>query len=118
MQKCPAPIIDLMTTPECEEQSDVVILDSFMCEDSLGPKKVLANLCKGYILAFSNGKSPHTSYSFALHDMLVLLWNYSLKNGVMSLFSCTCLAFVDVCGETYAPCQKLQKNEMLENILT
>ncbi|KAF8223165.1 hypothetical protein L208DRAFT_1318289 [Tricholoma matsutake] len=36
----------------------------------------------------------------------------------MLLFSCTCLAFVDVCGETCAPCQGLQKNETLENILT
>jgi hypothetical protein len=121
MYKCPAPIIDLTTTPEREEHSensDVVILDSFEFEDSLGSTKASANLCKGYTLAFSNGKSPHTSYPFALHDTLVLPWDYSLRNGVMSLSSRTCLAFIDAGGETCAPCQELRKNETLEKILT
>jgi hypothetical protein len=116
--ECPAPIIDLTMIPEHEEQLDVIVLDSFEFEDSLGPTKASAYLCKGYTLAFSNGKSPHTSYPFALHDTLVLPWDYSLKNGVMLLFSRTCLAFINAGGETCAPCQELQKNKTLENILT
>lgn len=115
MHECPAPIIDLMIIPKHEELLDVIVLDSFEFEDSLGPTKASEYLCKGYTLAFSNGKSPHTSY---LHDTLVLLLDYSLKNGMMLLFSCTCLTFINVGGETCAPCQELQKNKTLENILT
>jgi hypothetical protein len=116
--KFPAPIINLTTTPDCEEQSDVVILDSFKFEDSLGPMKASENLCKRYRLAFSSEKSPHILYPFALHDTLVLLWDYLLKNGVISLFSHTCLTFVNVGGKTCVPCQELQNNEILKNILT
>ena len=80
-------IIDLMTTPELKSPSVWIGLDSFEFEDSLGPTKASAKLCKEYILPFSNGKSPHTSYPFALHDTLILPWDYLLQNGVMTLFS-------------------------------
>ena len=113
-----APVIDLTTTPECEERSAVFVLNSFEFEDSLGSTKASANLCEGYILAFSNGKSPHTSYPFALHDTLVLPWDYSLRNGVMALFSRACVTLVNARGQTCAPCQQLRDNKALENILT
>ena len=58
-------IIDLTITPELKSLS---VWDG----DSLGPTKVSAKLCKGYILQFSNGKSSHTSYPFALHNTLIL----------------------------------------------
>ena len=92
-------------------------LDSFEFEDSLGPTKASAELCKGYILAFSDGKSPHTSYPFALHDTLILPWDYSLRNGVMALFSRTCVTFVNEGAQSCPKCQLLRGNEMLENIL-
>lgn len=40
--------------------------------------------CSGYILMLPDGKSPHTAYPFALHDTLILPWDYELKNGVMN----------------------------------
>ena len=81
-QQC---IIDLTTITEFEGQPK--LLNSFEFEDTMRPKKALEFLCKGYTIAFSNGKSPHTSYPFALHDTLVLPWDYSLKNGMMILFA-------------------------------
>jgi hypothetical protein len=110
-------IIDLTTTPEPESLPVVIGLDSFEFEDSLGPTKASAELCKGYILPFSNGKSPHNSYPFALHDTLILPWDYSLRNGVMTLFSRTCVTFVDEGTQSCPKCQLLQGNEMLEKIL-
>ncbi|KAF8802080.1 hypothetical protein BYT27DRAFT_7226487 [Phlegmacium glaucopus] len=89
-----------------EKRSDAVMSDSFEFEDSLGPTKASENLCKGYVLTLSDGKSPHTSYPFALHDTLVLPWDYSLRNGMMALFSWTCITFVNA------------KNKTLEKILT
>ena len=79
---------------------------------------MLANCCKGYALTFSNGKSPHTSYPFALHDTLVLPWDYSLRNGVMTLFSWTCIGLVKEAGQSCRPCQLLRGNSTLEGILT
>ena len=110
-------IIDLTTTPELESPSVWVGLDSFEFEDSLGPTKASAKLCKGYILSFSNGKSPNTSYPFALHNTLILPWDYSLQNGVMTLFSLTCVTFVDEGIQSCRNCQYLRGNEILEKIL-
>ena len=96
----------------------MIVLDAFEFEDTLGPTKTSVNLCKGYAMAFSNGRSPHTSYPFALHDTLVLPWDYSLKNGVMTLFARACVGFTKKGLHSCAPCQLLRKNEILENILT
>ena len=109
------PILDLTTTPEPDELSDRIISTLFEFEDSLGPTDTSATLCKGYILAFSDGKSP---YPFALHDMLVLPWDYSLRDGVMALFSQACLVFTRDGRQSCGPCQLLRKNTILENILT
>ena len=71
--------IDLMTSPEPEAQPEFTTMDS-------EPTEVLVMLCTGYTLPFLNGKSPHTSYSFALHDTQALPWDYALRNGVMTVF--------------------------------
>ena len=112
-------IVDLTTTPEPEALPVMNQIDSFKFEDSLEPTKASAKLCcKGYALAFSNGKSPHTSYPFALHDTLILPWDYWLRNGVMTLFSRTCITFVNEGVQSCSKCQLLRGNEMLEKILT
>ena len=102
--------------PEPDEQSEI-ITNSFEFEDSLGTINTSANLCKGYVLVYSDGKSPHTSYPFALHDTLVLPWDYALRNGVMALFSRACLVFVDESEQSCRPCQLLRENKTLEKIL-
>jgi len=112
------PVIDLTATPEPEELPVVIVLDEFEFEDSLQPTKASANVCQGFLMVFSNGKSPHTAYLFALHDTLVLPWDYSIRNGVMTLFSRTCAALADEGLQLCGPCQLLSKNETLERILT
>jgi hypothetical protein len=62
-------------------------------------------------------ESPHTTYPFALHDSLILPWDYSLKNGVMKLFARSCHGFTEGSDMACLPCQRLVKNEKLENIL-
>ena len=71
--------------------------------------------CKGYTMTFPDGKSPHTSYPFALHDTMVLPWDYALKNGTMKLFTHGCHGSSG--GGTCQPCQQLKKNKALEKIL-
>ena len=69
-------------------------------------------------MVFLDGKSPHTTYPFALHDTIILLWDYALKNGVMKLFARSCRRLSEGSGTACQPCQQLVKNETLENILT
>lgn len=114
-------VIDLTTgTEEDSGQQDFIALNSIEFEDTLRHEKSFAYPCKGYTLAFSNGKSPHTSYPFALHDTLVLPWDYSLRNGMMTLFARTCSRFklAKNRAEPCQACQLLKKNKTLEGILT
>ncbi|KAF8219043.1 hypothetical protein L208DRAFT_1089348, partial [Tricholoma matsutake] len=74
--------------------------------------------CNGFTLSFPDGKSPHTAYPFALHDTLVLPWDYSLKNGVMKLFAHGCNGLSEGKGEACQRCQQMVKNKTLEGILT
>ena len=114
LHKSLVPILDLMTTPKPDELSDVIVLNSFEFEDNLGPTNTSANLCKGYTFTFSDEKSPHTSYPFALHDTLVPSWDYSLRNGIIALFSQACLMFIHEGGKSCRPCQLLWENKILE----
>lgn len=93
-------------------------IDAFEYEDIPSPKQPLAvAACEGYKITFPEGKSPHTTYPFALHDTIILPWDYSLKNGTMRLFARNCSGSSGPPGSTCRPCQQLVKNERLENIL-
>jgi len=96
--------------------SDIIDVDSFEFEDILEHTKT--RTCKGYTLSIPNGKSPHTIYPFALHDTLILPWDYVVKNSVMSLFARSCAGYSK--GESFAcqPCQQLLKDKILEGVLT
>lgn len=77
-----------------------------------------AGECEGYTVTFAEGKSPHTTYPFALHDTISLPWEYALKNGVMKLFARNCRGVSEGFGGTACqPCQHLIKNDKLRNIL-
>lgn len=69
------------------DEIEIVDVDTFEYEDTVKRLKMSAPACVGFILNFPDGKSPHTAYPFALHDTLVLPWDYLLKNGVMKLFA-------------------------------
>jgi hypothetical protein len=101
---------------------EVIDVDSFEFEDTLqllqGPK-TSANICKGYTLIFPDGQSPHDSYPFALHSHLELPWNYTVRNGQMTLFARSCPGLLKKDGiDSCRACQNLLKNKMLEGILT
>jgi hypothetical protein len=46
--------------------------------------------CRGYVLQFPPGKTPYSAYPFALHDSCSLPWDFSIENGVMTLFAHNC----------------------------
>jgi hypothetical protein len=77
------------------EISEIIDVDSFEVEKSLQQPKRLAIQCNGYSLIFPDGKSPHTAYSFALHDTRILPWDYAIRSDKMSLFSQGCTGIAD-----------------------
>lgn len=93
-------------------------VDAFEYEDILKQPTASAGTCDGYTLTFQNGKSPHTTYPFSLHDTIVLPWDYALKNGVMKLFARGCCGLSEGSSPACRACQQLAKNENLEHILT
>ena len=98
-------------------EATIIDVDAFEYEDILKQPTMSAAACKGYTIIFPDGKSPHTAYPFALHDTIVLPWDYALKNGVMKLFARSCRGLFEGSGAACQPCQQLIKNETLENIL-
>ena len=97
---------------------DIIDIDSFESKNTLEQTNYPTPVCKGYTLSISGNKSPHTAYPFALHDTLILPWDYTVKNSVMTLFARSCTGSSE--GESVAcqPCQQLVKNKVLEGVLT
>jgi hypothetical protein len=75
----------LATASIIADTPQVIDVDSPGVEERPEAPKTLVTACKGYILMFPDGKSPHTAYPFALHDTLILPWNYLIRNGEMSM---------------------------------
>ena len=98
-------------------EATIIDVDAFKYEDILKQPTMSAAACEGYTIIFPDGKSPHTAYPFALHDTIVLPWDYALKNGVMKLFAHSCHGLFEGSGAACQPCRQLIKNETLENIL-
>jgi hypothetical protein len=100
---------------------DIIDVDAFTSNldspDILKPSNMSAGLCKGHVLAYPEGKSPHTCYPFALHDTLVLPWDYMVRNSVMTLFSPSCPGKPQGGFESCFACQQLVKNGNLEGII-
>ena len=74
----------------------IIDVDSFRAEEPTEGPQMLATPCKGYTLIFPDGKSPHTAYPFALHETLILPWNYMIRDGEMMLFSKAALDYQKV----------------------
>jgi hypothetical protein len=113
-----APSINVLTLREFSKQPDEAIdVDAFEYEDILKQPKMSVAACEGYTIIFPDGKSPNTTYPFALHDTIILPWEYTLKNGMMKLFARSCHGSSEGSGTACQPCRHLIKNEALGNIL-
>ena len=99
------------------DEAVIIDVDAFKYDDIPKRPKTSAGVCEGYTMAFLDGKSPHTMYPFALHDTIILPWDYALKNGVMKLFARNCRGSSEGSNTACYPCQQLVQNERLENIL-
>ena len=99
-------------------EAAIIDVDAFEYEDILQRPNMSTVACEGFAINFPDGKSPHTAYPFALHDTIILPWDYALKNGVMKLFARSCRGLSNGSGITCQPCQYLAKNETLKSILT
>ena len=112
----------LSNPSETEALDEVIDVDSFIeFEDALHRPKTSENICKGYALIFPDGQSPHGSYLFALHSHIELPWDYTVRNGQMTLFARSCPGLLKNDGidsSSCRMCQRLFKNKMLEGILT
>jgi hypothetical protein len=112
------PINDHLLVPE---RIEVIDLDSFDFNSALKmlkPSATTVRTCQGYALIFPDKKSPHSCYPFALHDILVLPWDYMIRNDKMTLFARSCTGQSEKGVESCRPCQHLGKNNSLEGILT
>jgi hypothetical protein len=99
--------VDVPTPRECSKEPDntaIIDVDAFEYEDILKQQKMSVAACKGYTITFPDVKSPHTAYPFALHDMIILPWDYALKHGVMKLFACSCHGSSEGSGTACQPC--------------
>ena len=105
-----------LNVPEPIDESAIIDVDAFEYADIPKQPRTSVRACTGYQICL-NGKLPHTSYSFALHEAIILPWDYTLKNGTMTLFARSCHGLLEGSGTVCQPCQKLIKNERLENIL-
>ncbi|KAG5634895.1 hypothetical protein H0H81_000401 [Sphagnurus paluster] len=101
----------------CDKEIEIVDVDMFEYKDTVKKPKKSATACKGFTLDFPDGKSPHTAYPFALHDTLVLPWDYAVKNNVMSLFATSCSGLSEGGGKPCQSCRQLIKNKTLEGIV-
>src|SRR5258707_10522595 len=74
--------------PGLPKQQDIIDIDLFEYEDTLITSNAMsANFCNGHTLTFSHEKSPHSCYPFTLCNTIILLWNYVVHNGIMTLFA-------------------------------
>jgi len=110
------PIPALLSMAEDKDKIKIIDVDTFEYEDTIEKPKMSVVACKGFAPTFPERKSPNSAYPFALHDTLILPWDYALKNGVMSLFAHSCTGLSGEEGQACQPCQQLIKNKTLEGI--
>jgi len=90
------------------DEAEIIDVDTFEYENILKQPNSLVRVCEGYTMTFPDGKSPHP---FALHNTIILPWDYALKNGIMKLFAHDCHGLSEGLGTACQPCQRLIKNE-------
>jgi hypothetical protein len=112
----------ILINDDSPERVEVIDLDSFKFDGGAlktpKPSAATARTCQGYALIFPDGKSPHSCYPFALHDILVLPWDYMIRNGKMTLYARSCTRQSENGAESCRSCRHLGRNNSLEGILT
>ena len=103
------------TTISNKHEHDVIDVD--LLEDIL-EERIHVRTCKGYALVLPKGKSPYICYPFALHDKLILPWDFKVQSSMMVLFSQSCTGHVAEGVNSCRSCQCLVKNQTLEGIRT
>jgi hypothetical protein len=117
VEEIPHPPSAVVEQEPDRSQGDIIDIDTFKYKEIQKQPITSVSVCEGYAMIFLDGKSPHTTYPFTLHDTIILPWDYTLKNGMMKLFARSCHGLSEGSGTTCQPCQQLIKNETLENIL-
>lgn len=72
--------------------------------------------CLGLAIKLPNGQSPHSAYPFSFHDQFGDPWDYSVRRGVLTIFSPSCGPLKhseDVCES----CKALENDKRLQGIL-
>ena len=72
--------------------------------------------CSGLHITLPKGKSPHTTYPFALHSFLGNPWNYSMVTGTLILHACNCHKKMSGSDSQCFKCRLLAKNPSLIGI--
>jgi hypothetical protein len=87
-------------------------------ESTLKESSTLYAACNGYVLDFPDGQNPHTAYPFNLHNLHSIPWDYSVRNGIMTLYSWSCCDRYLQHGDTMSckACQGLANNGTLDGI--
>jgi hypothetical protein len=100
---------------------EVIDVDDLVDEPTPKKSSTLRAACNGYVLDFPDGQNPHNAYPFALHKFHSIPWDYSVRNGIMTLYSRSCDGYsYSQHGDTMSckACQGLAKNGTLDGIRT
>ncbi|KAF8066505.1 hypothetical protein FPV67DRAFT_1652976 [Lyophyllum atratum] len=104
-------------TPLSLAEVEPVDVDA-ISETGFGVTKKISELaCAGYLLPIPDGKSPHSSYPFGLHDSRSLPWDYSVENSIMTLHSRVCEKTTVERGRSCQACRNLSDNRIVEAIV-
>lgn len=79
--------------------------------------QVHEDTCQGFIVHFAIGQNPHLTYPFGLHAKFTLPWDYSVRNGVLTLYARSCDQRPTNGSVNCRPCQNLPSNTILAGIL-
>ncbi|KAF9065912.1 hypothetical protein BDP27DRAFT_1228389, partial [Rhodocollybia butyracea] len=72
--------------------------------------------CPGISTKLLKGQSPHSTYPFTLHDQFGDPWDYSVRRGILALFSPSCCDLKQ--GERMCEgCTALNDDKRLKGIL-
>jgi hypothetical protein len=82
------------------------------------PQQPKTRECIGWSIRFPAGKSPHTSYPFALHAEYSLPWGYEFSDGSFSLCATGCLRRLKDKESLCKPCVVVSSNTILAGIYT
>jgi hypothetical protein len=75
--------------------------------------------CEGLRIQFPPGKTPNSTYPFALHDKPWIGWNYMVNDGQMTLSARACKRILptEAAERQCEECKVLDDNQILQGVL-